>query len=91
MENASKIVPKNSKVLNNLGLIYLVIEELAAERGYFQKAVANRPNYVEAINNLGLSYHALGEAEVALVMFDKAIDIKSDYLQALVSEANTLR
>ena len=49
---------------------------------HYSKAIALRPDYVEAINNRGLARHDSGDRAGAIADFSKAIELKPDYALA---------
>src|SRR5262245_19063678 len=49
----------------------------------FDKALAIKPDYVEALINRGVTLHRLKRFEEALSSYDEALAVKPDYAEAL--------
>ena len=56
----------------------------------YDKALAIKPDYVEALNNRGNALRDLKRLEEALASYDKALAIRPDYAEALNNRGNAL-
>jgi len=75
--------PLKARPNNNLGHAYLSLGESDKAMNYFKKAIAIKPDYVEALNNRGLVLFGKGEYENALHDFQKALSFKPNYAPAV--------
>jgi arylsulfatase A-like enzyme/Tfp pilus assembly protein PilF len=57
---------------------------------HFEKALALRPDYVEALNSLGLTLVHAGRLEEAIHRYEQALKIKPDYVQTHNNLGNVL-
>ncbi len=80
MEKAHSIKPNLPELNNNLGLVYLNLNEIEKSIKYFQKAISLNKNYLLAYTNLGMAY----------VNLKKTIEAKENYLKALEIDPNNL-
>ncbi|GBD98393.1 lipoprotein NlpI [bacterium BMS3Abin07] len=64
--------PNYADVLNKLGVISHLRDEVAQARDYFQKAVQINPGYTEASLNLAVALNHLGEFDQAKEVFSLA-------------------
>ena len=55
MEKANSINPNLPELNNNLGLVYLNLNEIEKAIKYFQKAISLNKNYLLAYTNLGMA------------------------------------
>ncbi|MDI6889492.1 MAG: tetratricopeptide repeat protein [Thermodesulfovibrionales bacterium] len=72
-QKALELNPDDKEVLNALGVVYLVFEDLQKARESFLKAVTLDPNFSEAHNNLGVTYGKMGRWSDTLNSFKSAI------------------
>ena len=56
MEKANSINPNLPELNNNLGLVYLNLNDVEKSIKYFQKAINLNKNYILAYTNLGMAY-----------------------------------
>jgi tetratricopeptide (TPR) repeat protein len=70
--------PGNFVALHMLGLVALQTGRSEAAARLIGKALALRPDYVDAYCNRGLALHDLGRFEEATASFDKAIALRPD-------------
>jgi tetratricopeptide (TPR) repeat protein len=77
-----KIDPNHLAALNNLGVIFQILEKNQKARDCFEKAIALNPNYVDALNNLGGMFQRLEENQKAKDCFEKAITIDPNNINA---------
>lgn len=67
---------------NTEGNLYLRLDQLAAARTAYQRAIACDPNYPLAYNNLGRLAQRDGQHKAAMDYYQQAIDKKPDYRDA---------
>ncbi|MFC0348367.1 tetratricopeptide repeat protein [Undibacterium danionis] len=72
---ASKILPNNPHVLNNLACALTSLERCAESLVILQRTVELAPDMATAYNNLGNAYRFLGRYEEAIESFTKAIQL----------------
>jgi len=72
LQHAVAIAPKNPKIHEQLGHVYLHLEELPAAQREFETAVALSPDHAAYHFLLGQAYRRQGEKEKAKVEFDRA-------------------
>jgi Tfp pilus assembly protein PilF len=73
-QKAYDLNPKDVKVLNAIGIIYLIyFDDTAKSIDYFEKATKIDPNFSDAYNNLGFAYEKLGQFETAISFYKKAL------------------
>jgi type IV pilus assembly protein PilF len=72
--DAEKLTPNDPYLQNSLGLAYMgkKREDLAVIA--FKKALAIKPDFIEAINNLGAAYLRQKKWDMAIVEFKKVLD-----------------
>jgi tetratricopeptide (TPR) repeat protein len=69
-----------AQAYHNLGYIYMVEgEDIDKAIPYFEKAIENKPKYVEAIYNLGLAYEEIGRKEEAIKLYKRTLEINSGF------------
>ena len=56
----------------------------------YDRALALRPDYVEALANRGVTLHELKRFEEALASYDRALAVRPDYAEAFVNRGVTL-
>ncbi|MBN1870421.1 MAG: tetratricopeptide repeat protein [Candidatus Omnitrophica bacterium] len=81
-EETLKYAPDNSRVNNNLGIIYYNEGRKQDAGELFQKAVDHEPEYAEAYNNLGNVYKDFGGLGDAVKLYEQAIEIDPYYTEA---------
>lgn len=70
--NASRLDPKNPRILEEVALIYRDIKQYPLSLKYFKKALALQPDFPSAWNNLGTVYLLLKEYDLAIPCFKRA-------------------
>ena len=70
---AHELNPKDKEVLNGLGIVYLIFEDLQKAKDAFTKAIAIDQNYSEAHTNLGVTYGKMGNWTDAVNSFKTAL------------------
>jgi Tfp pilus assembly protein PilF len=66
------------------------LNRLAEAVESYDKALALKPDYVEALNNRGIVLMELKRPAEALASYDKALGLKPDYAEALSNRGNAL-
>ena len=64
--------------LSNLGLVYYELKEYELSASYFLKALAIKPNFVQALYGLGKTYLAMGRIPDAVSKLEKAVSLAPD-------------
>ena len=75
--------PASWMARNNLGSVFLAKGDRETAIAQFQKALAIKPDFVDALNNLGKALFAKGDREEAIAQFRKALAIRPDFAMAL--------
>lgn len=70
--NASRLDPKNPRILEEVALIYRDIKQYPLSLKYFNKALALQPDFPSAWNNLGTVYLLLKKYDLAIPCFKRA-------------------
>lgn len=71
---------QNSKLLFNLGYVYLIYkEEYEKAIGYFDAALAIDPNYIDALYNKGRTFEQMGRLANAREIYQNVLQKKSNY------------
>ena len=73
LRKALKIEPDNFIVLNNIGSIYSLKNELKKAKDFFSRAINIKHDYNNAIFNLALTYEEMGIKDKAVELYKKAI------------------
>jgi len=74
-----------------LGVIAAQTKNLQRAVALFDKAIAMKPDYVEAHNNRGIALYELEQFEAALVCYNQALALKPNYAEAYYNRGNALR
>lgn len=82
--------PKYTEAHNNLGNIYLKLNDLQNARTSFQEAIRLNPKHSAGHNNLGIVFAREGRLPEAVQQFEEATRIKADYTEAWVNLGNAL-
>jgi tetratricopeptide (TPR) repeat protein len=80
--NIIEIDPENEKRLATLALCYQHLKDFNSAIEAYNKALAIKPDYVEAHINLGSAFKEQGRLEEAIEAYNKALAIKPDYAEA---------
>ncbi len=91
MEKAHSINPNLPELNNNLGLVYLNLNETEKAVNHFQKAISLNKNYLLAYTNLGMAYVTQKKVQEAKENYLKAIEIDPNNLLANYNFANLLK
>ncbi|HEY4350468.1 MAG TPA: tetratricopeptide repeat protein, partial [Paraburkholderia sp.] len=59
-------------------------------RTRYERAIALRPDYVEAMNNLGNALHDLGRLSEARAIYERALGVHADFAEARCNLGNVL-
>ena len=86
-----KIEPKNSAILNNLGLAYFQNKEFEKAIDAYERACKLNSNYADALNNKGVALNELQEFKKAINSYKKAIALKPDYALAYFNLGNVYK
>ena len=78
----SAAVQPTAEAFYNLGLLLVQNEQIEEAIDCFTKAVALRPNFVEAQTNLGNALAELNRTDEAIAVFERALAIRPDLAQA---------
>ena len=81
-QNILKIYPNQATVANNLGLVFVGLEEYQEAKACYERAIELDPNHPDANNNLGTLFRRHKEYQKAKSCFEKAIQSKPDYTTA---------
>lgn len=74
-QKAYSINPYDKRVLNAIGIIYLLhFDDTPKAISFFEKAVNRDSMYSEAYNNLGFAHESLGNFETAILYYEKAVE-----------------
>ena len=80
LRKALKIEPDNFIVLNNIGSIYSLKNELKKAKDFFSRAINIKHDYNNAIFNLALTYEEMGIKDKAVELYKKAIKYEPNNL-----------
>jgi tetratricopeptide (TPR) repeat protein len=82
LEEAVEIIPDESSLWNDLGIVYGIIGD--AENGIYalKKALSIQPHTEDAYFNLGMSYMNAFRYAEAILMFEKYVEIKPNPFMA---------
>jgi tetratricopeptide (TPR) repeat protein len=79
---ANKCAPNESRILAQLGLCCIAVQDYGLARDSLQQAVLRDPTNVPALNNLGIAHHAMDSPGEALYCIQRALAIEPDYQPA---------
>jgi len=79
---ASKLDPKNSKTLTNLGITYFEIKDLGKSRDTLEKALSINPNEPEALFNLANIYFLENQQDDAIQYYQRTIQTNPLHFKA---------
>lgn len=74
--------PGDARVLAQLGLCAIALQEYGMARDVLRQAVLLDPEDVPALNNLAIAHHAMQEPAQALYCLQRALALKPDYTPA---------
>ena len=74
--------PDDDDVLNALGNVALMREDVAAARVWFESALGRNPLRADTLCNLGVAAQTLAEVDVAERYYREALDLAPDLTQA---------
>jgi len=90
VETLTKDYPNEPWLYNISGVCYKAIDRLDAAVKSFEKAVALKPDYIEACYNLGVTLKELGQPDAAVKCYEKAVALKPDHANAHNNLGNAL-
>ena len=73
-----------------LGIVQSARGEKLLALASFDRAIALRPDYVEALTNRGNTLHELERFEEALTNYERALTVRPDSVMVLYNRGNTL-
>jgi tetratricopeptide (TPR) repeat protein len=76
LRQVAAVVPRNSAILERLGICVAESGRIAEARDIFQRAVQLEPNSAPGWQNLSLAHERLGDFDSAITARQKAIEIK---------------
>ena len=82
LRQAIRSAPKNGILHNNLGFIYLIIEDDKRAQSEFELAITHSKNPAIAHCNLGTLYMTMDKPDLALKTFESALDADANLLDA---------
>jgi tetratricopeptide (TPR) repeat protein len=82
--------PKHAPALHFLGVIEMASVKFKKAADLIKKAIAARPDYVEAHSNLGNALQQQGKTNPAIASYRKAIGIDPTYAVAHMNLGTTL-
>jgi predicted nicotinamide N-methyase len=71
-----------AEMYNNLGSATLALNEYDEATAAFEKAIAIRPDYVDALNNLGVTHRNAKRVEKAIECLQRAVKLNPNHQQA---------
>ncbi|MCK9292172.1 MAG: tetratricopeptide repeat protein [Bacteroidales bacterium] len=78
------VVPNNKYVLFNMGYVYMVyMEQFSKAIEYFDEALLNDPNYIDALYNKGRALEELGRYSNARDIYDEVLRREANYMLAV--------
>ena len=78
-EKALALSAQNPIIQFKIAEIYRLSEDEVRAIAYYQNAIANDPNYIDAWYNLGLAQDENGDTEAAQKSFEKVISLDVNY------------
>jgi predicted O-linked N-acetylglucosamine transferase (SPINDLY family) len=91
IERSLKIDPNQPNALNNLGVIFLELNQPNEALIRFDSAITFQANYAEAHSNRGNALNDLNRLKDALESYDRAILINPGYAKAHSNRGNVLK
>jgi tetratricopeptide (TPR) repeat protein len=82
LEEAVEIIPDESSLWNDLGIVYGIIGDAENEIYALKKALSIQPHTEDAYFNLGMSYMNAFRYAEAILMFEKYVEIKPNPFMA---------
>jgi tetratricopeptide (TPR) repeat protein len=76
--------------LNNRGIALNALKRFDEALASYDRAIAVRPEFVEALVNRGNTLQQLQRFDAALASFDRAVAVRPDHAEAYYNRANTL-
>jgi protein arginine N-methyltransferase 7 len=77
--SASGVTPE---MYNNLGSVLLSLNDYDSAAAAFDKAIALRPDYVDALNNLGVTHRNAKRIEKAIECLKRAVELSPSHTHA---------
>lgn len=91
LQNASKLLPNDAAVHNNLGNALWNLVRLDEAGACYRRALQIKPDYAEAHYNLGNVQKSLGLFDDEVASYRRAIQIRPDFAEAHNSLGNALQ
>ena len=86
------IYPKYYSSYNNAGtLFYHIKNKPDSALKYFRKALAIKPDYIEALYNSGICYKLINKTDSSIIQFEKLLRYKNNYSGAWVKLSEIYR
>ena len=80
-KNAIAIHPKFTTAFYNIGVTFLLMENINSAETAFRKAISIAPNYADALNNLGYCFIQQGKLDSAIILCTAASKIDTTYFR----------
>ncbi|NNF65899.1 MAG: tetratricopeptide repeat protein [Gammaproteobacteria bacterium] len=90
LQEATRLSPRNPRLLNNLGALYLRRNNLDAALAVLQQAIEITPDYATALSNLAIVQHRLGKLDAARSSAERALKSAPDNIDARCELATIL-
>ncbi|MDH3589737.1 MAG: sulfotransferase [Gammaproteobacteria bacterium] len=87
---ASRQAPKNPRIANNLGALYLRRHNLGAAAAELRRALEISPDYAIALSNLAVVLHRMGNLDAAREMAERALKVTPGDIDARSELASIL-
>lgn len=82
--------PNNYEILNILGGIAFLNNDLDEAKTYLNKSIKIKPDYFQSHNNLGKTYLKLKKYNEALICFNNSLELENNNFESLYNKGNTL-
>jgi hypothetical protein len=90
-EQALSLAPGNQKVMNNLGVVRFLSNDLDGAQALYEAALAVQPDFPEVLSNLATIRRSKGDFGTAIFCCQKALALRGDYPEAFNNLGNALR
>jgi tetratricopeptide (TPR) repeat protein len=82
LEQATRLMPDNAALFNDLGMTCLLARRLPDAIGYLRRAIALRPGFARTHYNLGLALDRAGDGRAALAALHSAVLLAPELAEA---------
>ncbi len=82
-EKALELDPNNADILNNLGVLHQIDNDLQKAKECYEKALTLNPSHADALNNLGALYKAKNDLQKAEECYEKTLELNPSHADAL--------